>query len=450
MADVFDRTAQDYMVLIAQKRGKLKGGDNGHLGAESWNLVGLDGKPLASSMFDFEDLGHKQRDMGTTNVGDGRAVLRAAVCIGEFYDSEQVVVNSKHTRPVVVAKGETQLEAVIKSLAADPNSPFGGIWAFSKPLELETARFLNKVFMEGVIAPDYEAGAAELLKDTNKANDPNNRRNHANRFIYKTGQLTRSDVEVLSAQILGADMITQDYDRPFTIRGNSFVASGNKGNRDLESLDSKIVDSMQFGAVVAPHLNSNLVFYLAGDAVAGLGDGCGARFVAAMKGRLMLEMSVYSALKSRDDMDWKRALYDTPFTRDEFESVLDPNLPIVGFSDAFYPKPDGWIETAGVDRVRTEFKNGVYAHTGRRGDQEVLLHKVNLVPSGEYPLVASAIIQPGGSFPGDIYTNEMADKFGVPTVVAIDPKEADAYFKALDNKGKGMPKGHRFFTHQCW
>ena len=447
-----DWKGQDEITLRLKRRGDIKAGDNRHLDGASWNLVGPDGKPLGVSVFDFENLGGQpERLMGTTNVGDARAALRTSVCVGKVYEDEHVAASSKHTRSVVAAKGRTQLEATVKTLAGDVNSPFGGIWAFSKPLELETARFINPVMMEGVVAPDYEAGAAELLRDTDRSRDPNNRKSHERRFIFKTGNLTRDDIEVVSMQVLGADVITQDYDLPFKIRGNSFVAAGNNGKRDLSSLDKRVVDAMQFGAVVATHFNSNLVFYGTDGAVAGLGDGCGARFVAAMKGRMiMLEISPYAAVRSGDDMDWERALYDTPFKREEFEAVLDPKAPIAAISDAFCPKPDGWIEATGVDRVRPEFENGVYNHEGVRGNEKIVLKKVNFAPDREYPLVAAAVFHPGGSYPGDIYTNEMADKFGIPTVVAISPEKADAYFKALANKGKDMPAGHRFFNHLCF
>ena len=138
------------LALFLKRSGNLKGGDNSHLSARAFHIVDEQGKriPKQVSAFDFEDLGHKVREYGTTNVGDIRASLRATVCLGERYEGEHLVVNSKHTRPVIAAKGETQMQAVIKALAGDVNSPFGGIWSFSHPLEYNTAVFLNRIFME--------------------------------------------------------------------------------------------------------------------------------------------------------------------------------------------------------------------------------------------------------------------------------------------------------------
>ena len=59
----------DNLTLRLKEAGKLKGGDNSHIQA-SWLRYVNEGKPCGVSIADFEDLGHKERLMGTTNVGD--------------------------------------------------------------------------------------------------------------------------------------------------------------------------------------------------------------------------------------------------------------------------------------------------------------------------------------------------------------------------------------------
>ena len=89
-------------------------------------------------------------------------------------------------------------------------------------------------------------------------------------------------------------------------------------------------------------------------AIAGLGDGCGARTVAAEKARSMLEKSAYAALCGNNDRFWDAVLYDTPFKREDFDDIEMP-LRLTAFSDAFYPKIDGFVETSGIDRIKREF-----------------------------------------------------------------------------------------------
>ncbi len=200
------------LALFLKRSGNLKGGDNSHHKAKAFHIVDEQGKriPKKVSAFDFEDLGHKERDFGTTNVGDIRASTRATVCVGETYPGKHIVTNSKHTRPVIIARGDSQLEATVKAIAADVNSPFGGVWSLSHPLEYETAVFLNRVFAEAFITPKFDDGTAELLRDTDKNNNPHNKPEHKNRFLLQTGKLTRSDIEYLSMQVMGVDVIEQE------------------------------------------------------------------------------------------------------------------------------------------------------------------------------------------------------------------------------------------------
>ena len=448
-----DRTSET-MILQMRRAGELKAGDNPGLEAELWRRTEYDpsGNPIrwGVSVTDFPDLGCKARKMSVTNVLDARAVLTTCVGLRERYEGEHVVVNSKHTRPVIAAKGRTQLEATLKALAGDVNSPFGGVWMFSHPMEYPTAVFMNKIFAEGYLAPDYELGAAEHLADTNKKNNKGNLDSHKNRFIWKTGPLTHSDIRTINSQGRGADVITQDFERPFNALEDCFIACGNGPvTGSVGQLGDEVVSAIDFGGNVAPYLNSNLVFFLVGDAIAGLGDGCGSRVVAAAKARYMLENSVYAAMAEGDDLKWRRVLYDTPFTREDFEGVISPDFKLVAFSDAFYPKPDGWIESTGLDRTNNAFNSGMIMCPGKKGEDEEIILKRNNQDSGYNPaLVAKCVVQPGGSN-GDHYVLNLSDRFGVPLVLTIPLADMEKYDmeKARAGKNPGA-KGRRFFGHQ--
>jgi phosphoribosylaminoimidazolecarboxamide formyltransferase/IMP cyclohydrolase len=80
--------------------------------------------------------------------------------------NEEAVVIVKHANPCGVAMGGgSQSEVYERARAADSVSAFGGIAAFNRTLETETARLIAETFMEVVIAPGFSDAARALLKE---------------------------------------------------------------------------------------------------------------------------------------------------------------------------------------------------------------------------------------------------------------------------------------------
>lgn len=69
----------------------------------------------------------------------------------------------KHTNPCGCAEADNQAEAYRKAFEADPISAFGGVLAFNRRVEEETAREIVKTFVEAIAAPDYSAEALTVL-----------------------------------------------------------------------------------------------------------------------------------------------------------------------------------------------------------------------------------------------------------------------------------------------
>jgi phosphoribosylaminoimidazolecarboxamide formyltransferase/IMP cyclohydrolase len=86
----------------------------------------------------------------------------ACELVKEFSEPTAVII--KHTNPCGVAIGSSIFEAYKKARATDPVSAFGGVVAFNKSIDLETADELNKTFLEAILAPGYNSDALELLK----------------------------------------------------------------------------------------------------------------------------------------------------------------------------------------------------------------------------------------------------------------------------------------------
>ena len=83
--------------------------------------------------------------------------------IKEFSDPTFAIL--KHNNACGVATNSNLLNAWKEALSADPSSAFGGILITNKEIDFETAKEINNLFYEVLIAPSYEKKALALLKE---------------------------------------------------------------------------------------------------------------------------------------------------------------------------------------------------------------------------------------------------------------------------------------------
>ncbi|WP_457639126.1 bifunctional phosphoribosylaminoimidazolecarboxamide formyltransferase/IMP cyclohydrolase [Persephonella sp.] len=141
-----------------RKRSKLRYGENPHQeGAVYKSPVEYLGLSTAES----EVLHGKE--MSYNNFLD---VDSAVSLVKEFDETACVIV--KHNNPCGVAVRQSQVEAYREALARDPKSAFGGIVAFNRPVNMETAEALVEIFLEVVVAPDFEEDAFRFLTGKKK------------------------------------------------------------------------------------------------------------------------------------------------------------------------------------------------------------------------------------------------------------------------------------------
>ncbi len=69
----------------------------------------------------------------------------------------------KHTNPTGIAAGKSVLEAYTKAYNGDPAAAYGGIVAFNRPVDEETANAVVGVYFEAVMAPAFEDEALKVL-----------------------------------------------------------------------------------------------------------------------------------------------------------------------------------------------------------------------------------------------------------------------------------------------
>nr|WP_113869436.1 bifunctional phosphoribosylaminoimidazolecarboxamide formyltransferase/IMP cyclohydrolase [Brenneria salicis]NMN93390.1 IMP cyclohydrolase /phosphoribosylaminoimidazolecarboxamide formyltransferase [Brenneria salicis ATCC 15712 = DSM 30166]RBP57699.1 IMP cyclohydrolase /phosphoribosylaminoimidazolecarboxamide formyltransferase [Brenneria salicis ATCC 15712 = DSM 30166]RLM28734.1 bifunctional phosphoribosylaminoimidazolecarboxamide formyltransferase/IMP cyclohydrolase [Brenneria salicis ATCC 1 len=92
------------------------------------------------------------------NIADTDAALE---CVKAFTDAACVIV--KHANPCGVATGSSIVDAYERAYKTDPTSAFGGIIAFNRELDEETAQaIISRQFVEVIIAPSASEAALKV------------------------------------------------------------------------------------------------------------------------------------------------------------------------------------------------------------------------------------------------------------------------------------------------
>ena len=84
--------------------------------------------------------------------------------MGEFKNEAPTFAILKHNNACGLATRKTIEAAYKDALAGDPVSAFGGILIANKPIDFPTAKLINTLFCEVLIAPDFDKKGLELLK----------------------------------------------------------------------------------------------------------------------------------------------------------------------------------------------------------------------------------------------------------------------------------------------
>jgi phosphoribosylaminoimidazolecarboxamide formyltransferase/IMP cyclohydrolase len=101
------------------------------------------------------------KELSFNNIGDTDAALE---CVKQFDEPACVIV--KHANPCGVSVSDNILDAYNKAYSTDPESAFGGIIAFNRELDGETAKtIVERQFVEVIIAPSVTAEAIEAVAE---------------------------------------------------------------------------------------------------------------------------------------------------------------------------------------------------------------------------------------------------------------------------------------------
>lgn len=140
-----------YYTISYKKEMDLRYGENPHQEAAFYTNTIQKG-----ALKDFEQL--QGKELSFNNIRDLDLAWKV-VC--EFEQTACCAV--KHSTPCGVALDDNLLTAYQKAHDCDPISIFGGIVAFNKKVTKEVAEKCNEIFLEIVVAPEFDAEALEVF-----------------------------------------------------------------------------------------------------------------------------------------------------------------------------------------------------------------------------------------------------------------------------------------------
>ncbi|DAC51192.1 MAG TPA: bifunctional phosphoribosylaminoimidazolecarboxamide formyltransferase/IMP cyclohydrolase [Candidatus Poseidoniaceae archaeon] len=245
----------DTLLASAHKLYNLRYGENGHQSAALY----LDPKAAEnhSTLVTAHVEGGKQ--MSYNNYSDADATLRLcrSLSTDEWPETPHACVIVKHNNPCGAALGKTQVEAYESALASDPESAFGSIICFNEPLEVETAKAMEGLFIEVLMAPRYADGAKEIIMQKKNRRvltieSPNDRLAPLERILVK--------------KAIEGGWIVQTEEAPIIDWAKAKVVT------KIEPSQTEI-DSMKFAVRVCEQVKSNAIVMVQGTATVGIGPG---------------------------------------------------------------------------------------------------------------------------------------------------------------------------------
>lgn len=78
--------------------------------------------------------------------------------------SAPTVAIIKHNNPCGLASHSSLAEAYRRALSGDPVAAFGGVVVLNRPVDIETAREMDKTHYDGILAPSFDAAALAVLQ----------------------------------------------------------------------------------------------------------------------------------------------------------------------------------------------------------------------------------------------------------------------------------------------
>lgn len=212
--------------------------------------------------------------------------------VQEFADPACAIV--KHNNPCGTSEQKTLAEAYRQALASDPVSAFGGVLAFNRNVDADTAAEVAKLFVECAVAPGYDSAARETLAGKK------------NLRLMQMAPVAKQQRLLWDLKRISGGVLVQEPDSLTIGESDLKVVTKRQPSRDE-------LRDLLFGWKVAKHVKSNAIVFARDSRTLGVGAG---------------QMSRVDSVKI---------------------AVLKAQESLAGSavaSDAFFPFPDGVEEAA--------------------------------------------------------------------------------------------------------
>jgi len=255
-----DEAFPDTLVLGWTRAEKLRYGENPHQQAAFYRS----GEPPGGTIAGAQQL--QGKPLSYNNIADADAALQ---CVQAFDSTACVLV--KHSNPCGVALAATTLAAYQAAYRTDPTSAFGGIIAFNRPLDEETAAaIVGQQLVDVIVAPEVDAGARSVL-----AKKKNTRVLEAGQPQAATGRAGLA----LELRTVEGGALVQELDSGTLADVEATVVTARQPTpAELEDL--------RFAWTVAKYVKSNAIVYARDRQTMGIGAGQMSRVVSARIGAM--------------------------------------------------------------------------------------------------------------------------------------------------------------------
>lgn len=302
MNDGFSNTLNLQLI----KSQTMRYGENPHQNAAFYKESNLNEASVSSSQQ------IQGKPLSFNNLADADAALE---CVRDFEEPSCVII--KHANPCGVATRENIFQAYQSAYLTDPTSAFGGIIAFNRELDKETAGcIINQQFVEVIIAPKIADSARSILLKKE------------NIRVLECGDLEKTKPAFDYKKISGGLLI---QDKDLTLLNPSDMNCVTS----LSPTESQMKDLL-FAWKVAKYVKSNAIVYAKDQMTIGVGAGQMSRVYSAK----------IASIKASDE-----------------------NLEVKGSvmaSDAFFPFRDG------IDAAAQVGINAIIHPGGSMRDEEVI------------------------------------------------------------------------------
>jgi phosphoribosylaminoimidazolecarboxamide formyltransferase/IMP cyclohydrolase len=242
----------NFLSLQYQKVQDMRYGENPHQKAAFYTETKIQ-EPCIATAVQIQG-----KELSYNNVADTDAALE---CVKSFEVAACVIV--KHANPCGVATGDNILAAYDRAFKTDPTSAFGGIIAFNRPLDAETAKaIVDRQFVEVIIAPEVAEDAKPIL-----ASKKNVR-------VLATGMWQAQRPTGLDFKRVNGGLLVQDRDLGIiTADDLKIVTKRQPTDKELQDL--------LFAWKVVKFVKSNAIVYCKDNMTIGIGAGQMSRVYSA-------------------------------------------------------------------------------------------------------------------------------------------------------------------------